>query len=262
MPSGPFWDSHCHLTDPKFDADREAVLERARAVGVRGFLVIGATGGFEHNLKALDLACRHPDLFAVLGVHPHDAQSITEETYQRLEDLAQKPKVVALGETGLDFYYCHCSPEVQRQHFRRFIRLARRLGLPLSLHVRSAYTEAAHILQEEGEGKVEGVVHCFTGSLEEAQVFLGLGLFLSFTGMITFKNAAPLKEVVRMTPLNRLLVETDSPLLAPVPYRGKRNEPAFVTYVAQEVARIKGVPLEEVARATTHNTQRLFRLGS
>lgn len=260
-PYGSFIDSHCHLTDPQFDPDREAVIERARAAGVRRFLVIGATGKFGHNQRAVELVRRHDDVFAAVGMHPHDAKNITEETYVQLRALAREPRVVALGETGLDFYHNQSPPDVQCAHFRTFVRLARELGLPLSLHIRDAYPQAARILKEEGEGQVTGVAHCFTGNLEEAEELLNLGFFLSFTGIITFKNAVNLREVVKRVPLDRLLIETDCPFLAPVPHRGKRNEPALVVHVAEKVAEVKETSLAKVAEMTTQNAERLFRLA-
>jgi len=253
-------DSHCHLTDTQFDGDREAMLERARAAGVARFIVIGANGEFSHNEQAVTLAQAHADVFAVIGVHPHDAKAITDETYMRLRALAREPKVVGLGETGLDFYYDNSPREEQRTHFRRFIHLAQELSLPLSMHVRDAYPEAAQILCEEEKGQVRGVMHCFTGSVEEAKLFLDLGLFLSFSGIVTFKSARSLREVVRLVPLDRLLIETDCPLLAPVPYRGKRNEPAYVMEVAKTVAEVKGIAGEDVADATWQATNILFHL--
>lgn len=257
-----FADSHCHLTDEKFDVDRDAMLQRARAVGVSCFIVIGANGDFQHNEKAVTLAREHEDVFAVIGVHPHDAKTISDETYARLRILAQHPKVVGIGETGLDFYYDNSPREEQRSHFRAFIRLARELTLPLSMHVRDAYPEAAQTLREEWGAQVEGVMHCFTGSVEEAKMLLDLGLFLSLSGIVTFKSAEELREVARFAPLDRLLIETDCPLLAPVPYRGKRNEPAYVTQVGKAVAEARGIALAEVAEATRRNTERLFRLAS
>ena len=176
--------------------------------------------------------------------------------------MAQDPKVVGLGETGLDFYYDHSPREEQRAHFRAFIRLARELDLPLSMHVRDAYAEAAAILGEEGEGKVQGVMHCFTGSIPQAQALLDLGLSLSFSGIVTFKSAQSLRDVVPIVPLDRMLIETDCPYLAPVPYRGKRNEPGYVCHVATTLAEVKGLSLEEVATATWRNTEQLFRLDS
>ena len=257
-----FADSHCHLTDAQFDADRDAMLQRARDVGVSRFIVIGANGDFSHNEKAVVLAQRHTDVFAVVGVHPHDAKTITKDMYTRLRALAQQPKVVGIGETGLDFYYDNSPREDQRTHFRAFIRLAQELKLPLSMHVRDAYPEAAQTLHEEGDGQVQGVMHCFTGSIEDAQTLLDLGLFLSLSGIVTFKNAQELRAVAQFAPLDRLLIETDCPLLAPVPYRGKRNEPAYVVQVAKTIAEVKGIALEQVAEATRRNTDELFRLRS
>lgn len=253
-----FADSHCHLTDAQFDSDREAVIERARAAGVSRFIVIGATGDFSHNEKAVALAREHADVFAVIGVHPHDAKTITPDTYARLRELARELKVVGLGETGLDFYYDNSPREDQRTHFRAFIHLARELGLPLSIHVRDAYGEAVDTLQVEGEGQVRGVMHCFTGNVEEARALLDLNLFISFSGIVTFKTAHALREVARIVPLERLLIETDCPLLAPVPYRGKRNEPTYVVQVAKTLAEVKGLALTEVAEATRRNTEALF----
>lgn len=253
-----FVDSHCHLTDEQFAGDREAVLERARAAGVARFIVIGATGEFSHNEKAVALARENPDVFAIVGVHPHDVKTITAETYARLRELAREPEVVGLGETGLDFYYDNSPREAQRTHFRAFVRLARELGLPLSMHVREAYGEAVETLRVEGEGQVRGVMHCFTGSVEEARALLDLDLFISFSGIVTFKSAQALREVAQVVPLDRLLIETDCPLLAPVPYRGKRNEPAYVVQVAKTLAEVKGLALTEIADATRRNTEALF----
>jgi TatD DNase family protein len=255
-----FADSHCHLTDAQFDHDRDAMLTRARAAGVTRFIVIGANGDFVHNEKAVALAQAHTDVFAVVGVHPHDAQTITSDTYTQLRTLTQQPKVVGLGETGLDFYYDNSPREAQRTHFRQFIRLAQELQLPLSMHVRDAYPEAAQILHEEGQGQVQGVMHCFTGNAEEAQAFLDLGLYISFSGIVTFKNAGDVRAVARTVPLERLLVETDCPLLAPIPYRGKRNEPAYVVHVAHTIAEERSIDVREIAAATQRNTAALFRL--
>ena len=255
-----FADSHCHLTDTQFDEDRDTILARAREAGIARFITIGATGEFWHNEKAVALAREHPDIFATVGVHPHNVKTITPETYDQLRQLAQEPKVVGLGETGLDFYYEYSPREAQRRHFRAFIQLALELYLPLSMHVREAYAEAADILRHEGGGRVRGVLHCFTGTVPEAQALLALGLSISFSGIVTFKNAQELRAVVPGVPMDRLLIETDCPYLAPIPYRGQRNEPAYVSQVAATIAQIKAVPLEEVAQATWHNTARLFRL--
>ena len=254
-------DSHCHLTDARFDADLHAVLDRARAAGVTRFVTIGATGEFWHNERAVALTREHPDVFATVGVHPHDTKTITPQTYAALRDLAGDAKVVGLGETGLDFHYHHSSADVQREHFRAFIRLAGELDLPLSMHVRNAYAEAADILREVGQGHVGGVMHCFTGNRREAQALLDLGLSLSFSGIVTFASAAELRAVVPAVPLDRLLIETDAPYLTPVPYRGQRNEPAYVAEVAATVAVLHHVSIEAVAAATWENTARLFGLA-
>lgn len=253
-------DSHCHLTDTRFDADREAVLDRARAAGVTRFITIGATGEFWHNERAVALTKEHADVFATVGVHPHDAKTITPQTYAALRALAGEAKVVGLGETGLDFHYHHSPADVQREHFRTFIRLAGELDLPLSMHVRNAYGEAADILREVGHGHVRGVMHCFTGNRDEAQALLDLGISLSFSGIVTFASAAELRAVVPDVPLDRLLIETDAPYLTPVPHRGRRNEPAYVAEVAATVAALHDEPVEAVAAATWENTGRLFGL--
>lgn len=251
-------DSHCHLTDKQFDEDRDTVIARARVAGVGRFIVIGANGEFSHNEKAVALAREYAEVFAVIGVHPHDAKTITEDTYRQLRALSQAPKVVGLGETGLDFYYDNSPRGEQREHFRRFIRLARELHLPLSMHVRDAYSEAVHILQEEGAGEVRGVMHCFTGNADEARAILALGIAISFSGIVTFKTAGDLRAVAKAIPVDRLLVETDCPLLAPAPYRGKRNEPAYVVQVAKTIAEVKGLSIEDIAEATRRNTEELF----
>src|SRR5215471_4897586 len=252
-------DSHCHLTDAQFDEDRDAVIARAQAAGVGRFIVIGANGDFAHNERAVALAQQHDEVFAVVGVHPHDAKTITADTYTQLRTLAQHSKVVGLGETGLDFYYDNSPREDQRTHFRNFIHLARELALPLSMHVRDAYEEATSTLRTDGEGQVHGVMHCFTGTAAEALALLDLGLFISFSGIVTFKSATDLRAVAQLVPLERLLIETDCPLLAPTPYRGKRNEPAHVVQVAKTLAEVKEVTLESLAEATWKNAEALFR---
>ena len=239
-------DSHCHLTDAQFDEDRDAVLARARAAGVGRFIVIGANGEFVHNEKAVALAQQYAEVFAVVGVHPHDAKTITADTYAQLRTLAQHPKVVGLGETGLDFYYDNSPREDQRTHFRNFIHLARELALPLSMHVRDAYEEAADTLRRKEKDRCAASCIASPAAAEEAQALLDLGLFISFSGIVTFKSATDLRAVAKMVPLERLLIETDCPLLAPTPYRGKRNEPAYVVQVAKTIAEVKEVALESM----------------
>jgi TatD DNase family protein len=256
----PLVDSHCHLDQDAFDDDREAVIARARAAGVVRLITIGAGGPLASNRAAVALAERDPDIFAAVAVHPHDTSAITEETYTALRPLWTHPKVVAVGETGLDYYYAHSTPETQRAHLRRFIREAGRAGLPLVVHCRDAYPDLLAIFREEDAAAVGGVMHCFSGSAADAEACLALGFALSFSGIVTFKNAAALREVVRATPADRLLVETDAPFLAPVPHRGKRNEPALVRDVAEEVARATARPLAEIAALTSRNAERVFRL--
>jgi TatD DNase family protein len=193
-------------------------------------------------------------------MHPHDAKDVDAGELQSLRELASQPKVVAVGETGLDYYYNHSPHEVQRRVFARFIHMARETELPIVVHERDAAEEAEDLLRCEGAGKLRGVIHCFTGNYEAACAYLDLGFYLSFTGIITFKNAEPLREVVRQVPLEKIFVETDSPYLTPVPHRGKRNEPAFVRFVAETIARVKDVPLDEVARVTSANVRQLFAI--
>ncbi|MDP6559188.1 MAG: TatD family hydrolase [Candidatus Binatia bacterium] len=251
-------DSHSHIQGEEFSSDVEGVLERARQAGVEKIIVVGGAGGISSNGGALELAARAPELFATVGMHPHDAREISGEDLDRLKEMAKDPKVVAVGETGLDFYYNHSPREVQIKLFRRFIHLARETDLPIVIHDRDADPEVADLVWSEGKGELRGVVHCFTGDLAAAKSFLDLGLYLSFTGIVTFKNAGPLREVVRQIPMDRILVETDAPYLAPVPKRGKRNEPAFVRFVAEAVAEIKGLALDEMAQATSSNAESLF----
>jgi TatD DNase family protein len=206
------------------------------------------------------LADSFPNIYATVGMHPHDAKDFGADELARLKELAAHPKVVAVGETGLDYYYNHSPRDVQRRVFTQFIHMARETDLPIVVHERDAAQEAAELLCGEGSEKLRGVIHCFTGNYEAACAYLELGFYLSFTGIITFKNADPLRDVVRKVPLERMFVETDSPYLTPVPYRGKRNEPAHVRWVAETIARVKGIDFDKVAATTTSNVQDLFRI--
>jgi len=256
----PLVDSHCHVAEPQFDPDRDAVLARAAAAGVTTLVCVGATGSVERNAPAVALAGRHDgvDVFTTVGVHPHDASTLDTAALDALAALAMRPGVVGVGETGLDYHYDHSPRAVQREAFVATAALARRLGLPLVVHVRDAHADAADVLRQSG---VEaGVIHCFTGDRDDARRYLDLGLCISVAGIVTFKNADALREAVRMVPLDRLMVETDAPYLAPVPHRGKRNEPAHVRVVAEAVATIRGEPADRVATATAANARRLFRL--
>ena len=256
----PLIDSHCHLDQDAFVDDREAVITRARAAGVGRMITVGAGGPLASNRTAVALAEADPDIFAAVAVHPHDVSDITDDTWDELRRLWAHPKVVAVGETGLDYYYEHSPADVQQRHLRRFIREAGRAGLPLVIHCRDAFPDLLRILAEEDAAAVGGVLHCFSGSPAEAEACLTLGFALSFSGIVTFKTADRLREVVRLTPPDRLLIETDAPFLAPSPHRGKRNEPALVRRVAEEVACVIGRELALVAELTTANTERAFRL--
>jgi len=198
--------------------------------------------------------------FATVGVHPHDAARIETSWWSELEALARRPRVVAVGETGLDYHYMNSPAEVQKQAFREHVRLARRLGKPVVCHVRDAHADTLAILDEEHAAEVGGVIHCFTGGPDDARAYAALGFHVSFSGIVTFKSAAPIRDAVNEVPLDRILIETDCPFLAPVPLRGKRNEPAFIVHTAEAVARAKRVPLPELAQATVANSFNLFRL--
>jgi TatD DNase family protein len=253
-------DSHAHIQGSEYASEVEAVVQRAREAGVETIIVVGGAGELSSNQAAVALAESHRALYATVGMHPHDAKDVGEDEIEKLKHLTAKAKVIAVGETGLDFYYNHSPHEVQRKVFARFIQMARETNLPLVVHERDGSQDAAELLRSEGGGHVRGVIHCFTGDSQAARKYLDLGFYLSFTGIITFKNAEPLREVVRAVPLERMLVETDSPYLTPVPHRGKRNEPAYVRFVAETIAKVKGLTFEEVARVTTHNVRELFRI--
>lgn len=260
MPGSFLIDSHAHIQGKEFASDLAQVVERASLAGVKKIIVVGGAGDLSSNVEALELAKSFPGLFATVGMHPHDAKDVSEPDLVQLKELMRDPKVVAVGETGLDFYYDHSPRRTQMELFSRFIQLARESGLPLVVHSRESDREVAGLLRVEGKGDLRGVIHCFTGDYNSAREFLDLGFYISFTGIITFKNADPLRDVVRRLPLERILIETDSPYLAPLPHKGKRNEPAFVRLVAETVAQIKGLKLEEVAQATTRNAQELFAI--
>lgn len=248
-------DSHCHLDFADFQGREDDLLAAMKANGVGWALIAGVT--LERVPQVLTLAGRFPNLFAAVGVHP-DTQDGEEPDQDTLIDLAKHPKVVAIGETGLDYYRLEGDLEWQRERFRTHIRAARRCGKPLIIHTREAAADTLRILAEEGAGEAGGVFHCFTETVAVAEAALDLGFHISFSGIVTFKNALQIKEVAGIVPLDRILVETDAPYLAPVPYRGKLNHPALVRHVADEVARLRQITVEELAEATTANFFRLF----
>jgi len=247
-------DSHCHLDFPEFDGKLGEVRAEMQANGVTHALCISVE--LPKFPKVLALAEAHDNFFASVGVHPdHEAESVEAA---RLVELARNPKVVAIGETGLDYHRLSGNLEWQRERFRAHIRAARECGKPLVIHTRDAAEDTLRIMREEKAGEVGGVMHCFTETQEVANGALALGFHISFSGIVTFKNAAELKEVARNVPMDRMLVETDSPYLAPVPHRGKTNRPGLVRHVAEEIARLRAVSLDEVAQATSANFFRLF----
>jgi TatD DNase family protein len=251
-------DSHCHLDFPDFDGRIDQVRSDMAANGVTHALCISTS--LEGFAKVHGIACRYDNFFATAGVHP-DNEDRTPIDEDELVKLASLPKVVGIGETGLDYYRLEGDLEWQRVRFRTHIRAARRLHKPLVIHTRSAAEDTLAIMREEGAAEAGGVLHCFTETLEVARAAIDLGFHISFSGIVTFKNALDLKEVARAVPLERMLVETDSPYLAPVPHRGKTNHPALVRHVAEELARLKGISIEAIADATTRNFFSLFKLA-
>src|SRR6266536_1882381 len=255
-------DSHAHLDFEDYRGDLEAVVERARAAGVGRIVLIGlwrAPGQFGN---ALELATKEPATFAAtVGVHPHECSKVPEDDWRALEEAARDPRIVGVGETGLDFHYDHSPRPVQEASFRRSIAAAKAAGKPVVVHVREADEACARILGEQGVPAAGGVIHCFTGDWARAKAYLDLGLDLSIAGVVTFKTAEDLRDAVKRTPRDRLLVETDCPFLAPVPYRGQRNEPAYVARTAEKVAELWGMSADEVGEITSANAERLFRLS-
>jgi TatD DNase family protein len=257
-------DSHCHVSADEFAADRAEVLARTFAGGVDVLVAIGAGYGVDANADALALAASDPRIFATAGVHPHDAKLLDDAGRAKLRAWLADPRCVAVGECGLDYWYEHSPRAEQRAVFAEQVALARELALPVTIHVRdrgqAAYGELLDIWRAEGGGALEGVLHCYTHDLPFAKRALDAGLLVSFSGIVTFKTADPLREVAAALPLDRILVETDAPLLAPQGHRGERNEPARVALVGACLARVRQEPLERIAEATSDNARRLFRL--
>lgn len=251
-----FIDSHCHLNFPGLADNLDTIFANMRDYGVSHALCVSVD--LASFPQVLELAERHDNLYASVGVHP-DYELETEPTQAELVKLAQHPKVIAIGETGLDYYRLTGDLEWQRNRFRTHIRAARESGRPLIIHTRSAAEDTLRIMAEEEAGKIGGVMHCFTETLEVARAAIDLGFHISFSGILTFKNATVIKEVARQIPLDKILIETDSPYLAPTPHRGKTNQPAYVKHVAEEIARLRGIAVEEVGEATSNNFLRLFK---
>ena len=258
-----FVDSHAHIDGPEFDADREEVIERAHAAGISAILNVGTgdphSGAFE---RAIELGKSHESIYTAIGTHPHDARFYNDEAEERTKSLIEGgERVVAWGEIGLDFHYDNSPREVQVAVFKRQLHAARDLNLPVIIHTREAETETIEILKSDYDGADRrGVFHCFSGSEDLARRALEVGFMISFSGIVTFKKADELRNIARLVPLDRLLIETDCPYLTPVPYRGKRNEPAYVVEVARCLAGLHGLEIEQLAHVTTENFMRFFSL--
>lgn len=252
-------DSHAHLEMKDFDKDRDRVIARALAAGVSHIITVATT--IPDAQKALNIAQKNESVYVAIGIHPHEVKDISEGDYDELRSLTQEKKVVAFGEIGLDFYRNHSPREIQLSRFRELLRLGKDLGLPIILHDRDAHAEILKILQEEGNGQWKGVFHCFSGDYEMARKILRMGFLISIPGTITFKKSTTQQEVVRRIPLEKILLETDCPYLAPAPFRGKRNEPAYIRNTAARVASLKGLSFEDVARITSLNVKLLFGVG-
>ncbi len=256
------FDSHAHVDGPEFDGDRAEVLERARAAGVQRMVVIGAVGDTSSAERSVALAESDPNIWATVATHPHDVEKMTPAWWAVHERLAPHPRVVAIGETGLDYYYDHSPREAQKAAFERFIDLARRVNKPVVCHIRDAHEDARAILVAGKAMELGVVIHCFTGTPDDARAYAELGCYVSFSGIITYKTAQPIRDSVPLVPRDRILIETDCPYLAPIPKRGKRNEPAFVVHTAEVVASCAGMSYEDLAAQTVENTCRVFGLTS
>ncbi|ACL70938.1 TatD family hydrolase [Halothermothrix orenii] len=252
-------DTHAHLDFPRFKKDRVKVIKRAEEDGVKYIINVGADLASSH--RSLRLSQEYDHIFATVGIHPHDADQVDGRALKVLKDLAKADKVVAIGEIGLDYYYDNSPRDVQKEAFKRQLELAHKLKLPVVIHSREADEDTLEILKEMEVGELGGVMHCFAGHLEMARECLSLNMYLAFGGVITFKNADKTREVVREIPLDRILIETDSPYLTPHPYRGKRNEPSYVRFVAEKIAELKDKSMEEITRITTANAINAFNLS-
>lgn len=251
-------DTHAHLDHERFKDDVDQVIERAKLAKVQSIVTVGAD--LASSRQAVEFAKRYPDVIATVGVHPHDADSVSDSILHEITMLAEDEGVVAIGEIGLDYHYDFSPRDAQRRVFAIQISLARELGLPIVVHVREAYPDVMSILKSERAEEVGGIIHCFSGDREVAKDCLDMGFYISVGGILTFANSQALREIIRGLPMDRILLETDAPYLTPVPYRGKRNEPAYVVHVAEALANLKGITFCEVAEATTLNACKLFGL--
>jgi TatD DNase family protein len=253
-------DSHCHLDDSRFDADRDALIDRALAAGVTQMVSIGTGDGPPDLEVAVRIAEKYDCVLATVGVHPHDASKATAETYPRLAELLKHPKVIGLGEMGLDYHYDHSPRQVQKAVFREQLEIAKSARCPIIIHTREAWDDTLAILDEHWvPAGLPGIMHCFSGGVREAEICVRMGFYISFAGVVTFHKATDLHEAAKVVPADRLLIETDAPYLAPIPHRGKRNEPSFVAHTAARLAELRTETIESVHAQTTSNWNRLFQ---
>lgn len=260
MIAAPIIDTHCHIAFKDYDVDRADVLQRAWEAGLEAIIMIGAGSEADGNQKSLELTQLDPRLFTTVGIHPHDASHLTPAILQNFERMAKNPRVVAVGEIGLDYHYDHAPRDVQQTAFHQQLELAVQLKLPVTIHSRDADDDVYAILKDYAPRLTGGIMHCFGGDVAFAHKVFDLGFVISIPGIVTFKKAEKLQDVVRQCPLEKMLIETDAPYLAPIPYRGKRNEPAYVAEVARSIALIKGLSCEEVAQQTTANAKAVFKI--
>lgn len=249
-------DAHAHLDDRRFNRDRERMIKSLGEDGVE--LVVNNGSDLQTSIAGINLAEKYDNIYATVGVHPHETKSMDDTTIEALRQLAQHEKVVAIGEIGLDFHYDNSPRDVQRKWFKRQLELAKELDMPVTIHSRSAAQECFDMIKEAQDGSLRGVMHCYSDSVELAKEYLKLGFYISLAGPVTFKNSKVSKEVAKLIPMDRLLVETDSPYLTPEPNRGRRNEPAYVRYVAGEIADLKGVSFEDLVEATNRNAKEFY----
>lgn len=249
-------DSHVHLDDIKFDGDRHILIENFKNNNIE--LVINIGADLKSSVASVDLANKYPNIYAAIGVHPHSAKEVNTMVMEQLKELALNEKVIAIGEIGLDYYYDNSPRDIQRKWFIEQLKLAKELDLPVIIHTRDAMGETFDILKNNQNGNVRGVLHCYSGSSEMALEYIKMGFYISLGGPVTFKNARLVREVAEAVPLDKLLIETDCPYLTPEPYRGKRNEPVYVKYVAEKIAEVKKISYDELVKATNRNTKKLF----
>lgn len=252
-------DTHCHLDDARFNGERKAMIDRARKADVKRFITIGCD--VNNSIRAQGISTANADVYFSAGIHPHEAAKVQADDLTKLAKIAQDSKCVAIGECGLDYFYNHSPKQNQLEIFTEQIKLAYKIKKPIIIHVRDAFEDCISLLKKQKKGQIPIVIHCFTGSLADAKTLLNLGATLSISGVVTFAKPGDLIEVVKLVPLDKLLIETDSPYLAPIPHRGKRNEPAFIRFVAEKIAEIKQISLEDVMQQTSINAKTIFCLS-